>query len=1201
MPYHTIREWSRSWKRDEYSAAQHLSQVRQLRLVPLVSPACQLLLLLTLPTVTVASCIEDEWSGEPLCSAAGTCTNITITTTGGVQHLTSVCTCQPRRYELDGSASDIATEPLCSQSLENASPALFISVNYFLAVLLVTVLAVGMVSCVRVWCRRISVTDTRFERIKAARSDLLRPTRGMRRHARITLTATLIAAVIWTALHLADPFNATGKVDEAGGLERSRADDGRLQRSGLRLTWFLDDVTELILFFLYAYFFLLWRKVCVPAPTLLSGSRFAMSVSNLWSCLCRKDSDAESDDSYSSMLDEEVGWMRLGDNSSTGATTDASIKQQVDAASHSLDVRRTELERARLHARGHGHQTDSQDTSLAILSTQQWATEYAKARFNIHQALGEARREEMRARIEKQKKRRVVQMLWGWAKRGGNKVAPAQPSAPQAPASASVSASVATSSSAPVDPPPAPAEPPSQPAPPSAPAASAASRWSAAKYAVMNHNRTASTSSIASAGFPHVVNNPTSILVQPDAAAPSSSIFPLQRQSSMTDADILMMAASDSTVTISESDLRSFPVPSYLKVFLSFQVGAFGLLVALLVLGHLVGHDRSIFSVPLLLAYMTHHTIFILFLISFWTPLYLLALREDVLFAAGLDPPLHRRLDGSRGGIWQESTGTRHFGLGTALELDSLHTLFRYFMTSAIILTVLDNIVSFRISFDDADTFDAQTLILLTLAHRLLQSLRVIQAILFFYPFQPIIQLITLHNFYLDGKLQWGRGASSKELEEEEEREREARNAEALVLPQLPVEMDEHEYGVQSGRDKASEQPLPLSSADALSSDTPSSATCLRCFDFCFFVPLYMRTTFRPLPSTAELAARAVDPTGVGMLSDAFGLEAMAKAAEEVEAMQKEEELRQVMGQDGDESMHASHGTTSDSTGLPIHRRHTSSNMHLLLRRVLRAGRRFKQSFHEHIDWAAFRKRQEDQALDRAIARTQVAIWKRQMMGMKASQKYETQQSSDEKSDAQPSSTEMTASASSSSSSSSSSAAAPSPQRPPSNDEFSAIPADDSSSPTIVASRSQAHLDRLHAAATRQQRLRDELLQARIKAATGPHPHPHPSHPARLPPLNANAAASASASTAKATGKRKVVRKDPLATSSAASSSSVPAAPPAPLAIPPGLPIHSAEEAAVLQDPDDFCSVSRSSSSLPSSASSSSSSSHAESNAQTPR
>ena len=218
-------------------------------------------------TPASADCVHGGLDGFPECSNAGVCTNSTISS-----H--QYCFCNFGRFEMGGQPSWKTADAKCTLDL-NAAAGDYTSAGYYmLGVVLSGTLLATLTCFTRVCCRRAG-REARFERLLVMGTDVLKPTPVQLRFARFTIIVCIIC-LLWYLLDLfADPFNQNGTINKAGGFKYVLDEtDGSSTMSGFRLRYLIEDVSEVLMFMLYCLFFVVYRKVCVPAPALLSGTRF---------------------------------------------------------------------------------------------------------------------------------------------------------------------------------------------------------------------------------------------------------------------------------------------------------------------------------------------------------------------------------------------------------------------------------------------------------------------------------------------------------------------------------------------------------------------------------------------------------------------------------------------------------------------------------------------------------------------------------------------------------------------------------------------------------------------------------------------------------------------------------------------------------------------------------------------------------------
>ena len=234
---------------------------------------------------------------------------------------------------------------------------------------------------------------------------------------------------------------------------------------------------------------------------------------------------------------------------------------------------------------------------------------------------------------------------------------------------------------------------------------------------------------------------------------------------------------------------------------------------------------------------------------TFWDPLYLVSLKEDLLQDAGMPLPKHRQIKGSKGSAHSASTSTVHFGIQTAYELSKAHNLYGWFMIAWIFVTLLQNLSMVYLSYADADTMVAESGVLYYLLNKVLQCFRITATLVLFYPFQPLIQYLTLHSFWLDQKLEWG---ASKPMED------------PLQAANKPILAGETEGERRRKRRRSS---MSMKSPEA-EPHVPYASQYIPpgCLGDCF--PLYILTSFRPIPTRGEIDARRTADNLPKLLAD---------------------------------------------------------------------------------------------------------------------------------------------------------------------------------------------------------------------------------------------------------------------------------------------------------------------------------------------
>jgi hypothetical protein len=352
--------------------------------------------------------------------------------------------------------------------------------------------------------------------------------------------------------------------------------------------------------------------------------------------------------------------------------------------------------------------------------------------------------------------------------------------------------------------------------------------------------------------------------------------------------------------------------------------------------------------------------------------------------------------------VLTESTSTLNFGLKTAWELNSLHELWRLYMSVLLFLTLAHNVIIllgsliFPISGSrKGETgLSADWLVIYVFINRVFQALRATGMVMCVYPFQPLIQLTTLANFWLDGKLSLGykpahkryRGMLDHKGEKTEQKSHKSNKIlpDPDAAPQLPENPDaEANPAAMSGfvppplnrldsalvelqkiktfhapsRPVATLQKTDsqLELTDSVLGGVPSSISSLSTASMAWF-PLFMTTTFLPIPTHKDL-------------------QELEKAQEEAA---------------GGAAAAAGEGLMRDLKRMKKFDRLSGGGG---VSRLWKPGKRWERmfgsspTFVEREEFLA--QAEKDQRLDRAIAHTQVEVWKRQQIAYFAAKERE--------------------------------------------------------------------------------------------------------------------------------------------------------------------------------------------------------------------
>jgi hypothetical protein len=247
---------------------------------------------------------------------------------------------------------------------------------------------------------------------------------------------------------------------------------------------------------------------------------------------------------------------------------------------------------------------------------------------------------------------------------------------------------------------------------------------------------------------------------------------------------------------------------------------------------------------------------------------------------------------------------------------------------------------------------------MLFLALRMLQSARVAGIFTTVFPWQPVIQYITLANFWLDGKLQWGSTLPHQRAAAAGERDTVQHLAPQLVGDDQD-EVEAHRNSVnQTKADAAAaagaadeQQPQLRASAGQMAAwelEADSLALAKAATEKALAdegcLPLYIATSFRPIPTPDEVAA---------------------VRQQEVARKALLEELKRARAEDR-EKIKAQGGLAAGLLGGST--------------RLWRAGWRHQKVFFEEPDENLFRRQADGQKLEQRIAHAQFRKWREQQM-----------------------------------------------------------------------------------------------------------------------------------------------------------------------------------------------------------------------------
>lgn len=1019
------------------------------------------------------------WGDSSACSGAGVCTNITVS--GATS---SLCLCDAMRYESDSDPSILSTDATCIYSLSDAAPSLTTFGSWVVGACVVATFIATLAGLARVIFRRAG-RESRFERLRVAGTDVLKPTPAQLRHARWAFSCAALAAFLWMLDSTIDPLGSHGTINTAGGLKRSLADDGTTTLSGVRLRDILEDASELALFVAHVIFFLLFRKVCVPAPALLSGKRFRTN----WR---RRREDKET-------MEAAAAAAREKERERT-----ASPEEAMQAAAAGIDglapttsayVRAaTELAAAERAI----EEDDSDDSAEA--RDRRWLAEQQRVRRSLRRELQrpdteidmrEVNRVEARA-IALQRKQAANSTMQSDAR-----VLPPLPSPPSPPST----------------PPPPPASPPRVPAPPpeermpksaskyavapepvSAPsptpdppprAAPIVAPNAAAKPASAKKKKTKKKSSRKNARDKYLADGATASENAGVELASSERVRTADAHVvhvvSVEDESYYMSQApsgqlpSDQVAGVALEDVASLPVPDSLKATHLMHVSFAVLAALLLIVGDIgMANARAIFSVGLFVMYIITHIVHFAWMITYWDPLYLISLKEEVLQAAGLRLPRHRLITASAGSATSASTSTVQFGVRTAYELSKVHDIYQLFLGVTLLITLAQNCTMLYLGAEDELHLGAEIYTGIYILNKLLQCVRVIGILLTFYPFQPIIQYLSLHSFWLDQRLEW---TAKRPLE--------VRTIVPHLFPKAPEEVPLPDEEAPSTRPhSAAGMPTPKEKEKEVIDYFPStrlSEGCLIC------LPLYVSTSFRPIPTRDEVAAKREAEMMPLLLADLKRMRALDRAS-----------------------------ARGDGSASAMSRR---------LARLWTAGARHQQLFLDEPSPALAAQAAHGDSLERAIAHQQFVLWRRQHLRDRGWARAADEQPYASRAAREEAAAEKMVEAAVQARGQSATVSLESTPATAKGDEevdaFQSIQErynDPDGSRALAAARAQAKATR---AAARQSKRAD--LAAAAQSATGP--RVHPVAPSRLPPLAAAASSSASPARAPATKVRVVLNK----------------------------------------------------------------------------
>lgn len=830
------------------------------------------------------------------CGGAGICYNLTLAVAGYGAEQQFHCLCDPGRYELDGSPSWEQANPTCSYSLSSSSSSLYQASLFVMGTLLVGTLIAVIFSCIRVTCRRVG-KETRFERLLVAGTDVLKPSPVQLRFARLSYAFILVAILIWCLEFLVDPFGGNGTLNK-GGYSVELDSIGRTVGSGYKTRWILEDLGEWLLLIPYLIFFTIYRKVCIPAPTLLSGDRFQKSWFSSSNVEPVDQKVPTEDNLYTqTVMELEAEEKKLADaeHSSTNGGDDPTTRG-----------RRLEMESQR-HLR---HLHDQLHSPYELNDE-------------------EMRREARRIAADKKFNRE------GYERRQMD------------------------ISSGLYNPPPPPPSPPTIPPP---------LKSSAAKYAVTSEDDAVASSSSDSDSDSHPshpVVSPTHIhkhfvearrnlLADLDDATLNDIAQDSHKPRPGTEAAHDMHRAAHVKEIEEEAvkplptdelqpdvaDLASFPVPDSLKLIHFTQVLVAVLMIVLLFVADYASNNRLLFSGILFVVYIIFHCWYLYFLLTYWDPLYLISLKEDLLLEAGMPLPKHRLISKSAGSDTGAPTSTIHFGIRTAYELSKVHTLYQWLTIKLIIVTLIQNIIMLYLAYADLDTMNSTPMIAWSIFNKLLQCARIGNILFIYYPFQPMIQYLTLHSFWLDQRLELTPSHPMSEMHS--------------LVPQLELHDTDVEApppnatphaGVMSGRigtatgrrtNRAFMQTQTIAQPKVdMFPSTRIERGCMAC------IPLYISTSFRPIPTRSELLAKRQMDALPKLLADLKRIRAIDK------------------GRDGGGPGGLSGGLNS-------------------WKRLWRAGARYEKNFVTEPNTALLLDAMKSEEFEKKIAHQQFVLWRRQ-------------------------------------------------------------------------------------------------------------------------------------------------------------------------------------------------------------------------------